>query len=187
VDTEPNYETERKFLVRGTAWRGSDEGTAITQGYLTTDPEKTIRIRLHGNRAVLTVKGASERDRRIEAESDLSDVAAAKTMLACFAVGTAVEKRRHIIDVRGFRWEVDEFLAANAGLVTAELEAPETKTAEEAEEFFGSALSEENRPVWLGPEVTTDRRYANSRLSERPFSTWPTEDRAQMDDLRSVR
>ena len=183
MSNQPKYETERKFLVRGSPWSEATQSRSMVQGYLTTDPDKTIRVRIDGDIAVLTVKGATDGDRRIECESQLVDSEAARTMLACFSVGTRVEKRRHLIEVAGNVWEVDEFLADNAGLVVAELEAPDGTTPEQAESFFAEALSTGKRPTWLGPEVTTDWRYANSQLSERPFSSWTDDERADMASL----
>ena len=85
------------------------------------------------------------------------------------ALGAVVEKRRHLIDHDGFRYEVDEFTGANAGLVVAELEV-----ADEAD--FARALG--RPPAWLGPDVSADRRLLNACLAERPFSTWPADEQA---------
>jgi CYTH domain-containing protein len=149
-------EIERKFLVQGTPWREAD-GTKLSQGYLNPDKERTVRVRLAGEKAYLTIKGVTRGATRTEFEYEIP-VADAEQLLK-LSEGAVIEKRRHVIVHDGSKWEVDEFLGLNAGLVMAEIEL-------QAEDQPFS------RPSWLGREVTDDSRYYNSSLSSHPYSTW---------------
>ncbi|QPF73033.1 CYTH domain-containing protein [Roseateles sp. DAIF2] len=150
-------EIERKFLVAtGEGWRRPD-ALVFSQGYLNRAAERTVRVRIAGARAFLTIKGKSRGASRAEFEYEIP-VADARELLA-LCEGPLIEKTRHTLEVEGTRWEVDEFHGANAGLVLAEVEL-----AHEDQPFA--------RPAWLGAEVTGDERYYNSRLSEHPFSAW---------------
>lgn len=162
-------EIEKKFLVSGDAWRGRGEHVEIRQGYLSTDPERVVRVRLSGAQGTLTVKGRARGARRIEVEVSLSAADAAELLPLC--KGALVEKRRHLVEHAGFRWEVDEFTGENAGLVVAELEV-----ADEAD--FARALSDP--PSWLGAEVSEDFRLSNAALSERPFHAWSDAERRSL-------
>jgi len=150
-------EIERKFLVRDEAWRSLGEATYYCQGYLNSDSNNTVRIRVAGDRAMLTVKGPTRGTRRAEFEYEVP-VAHAKEMLE-LCKEPPVEKRRTKIPFEGFVWEVDEFLGANRGLILAEVEL------ETEDQQFAI-------PDWIGEEVTGDVRYYNSRLAKQPFSTW---------------
>jgi len=161
-------EIERKYLVKSEQWRGTGHHVPMRQGYLSTDPDRVVRVRTAGDRGYLTIKGRARGARRAEFEFEIP-LADANEMLA-LCKGTLVEKQRHTIDVSGFRWEVDEFAGANAGLVVAELEV-----ADEAE--FERALAA--APEWLGEDVTDDSCVSNARLSEQPASSWSTEQRAR--------
>lgn len=150
-------EIERKFLVRGRPWTGR-RGQIMRQGYLANQDGTTLRVRMVGDRATLTIKGPSQGMSRLEFEyqipaSDASD------MLNQLAKGGLIEKTRYLIEHEGHCWEVDVFAGENAGLVVAEIEL----TTEE--EVFA-------RPSWLGLEVTQDCRYFNSALSRHPYSQW---------------
>jgi adenylate cyclase len=149
-------EIERKFLVTGDAWR-QGEGVPYAQGYLNRDPERTVRVRIAGTRAFLTVKGVARGATRLEFEYEVP-VADAQAMLA-LSDGPVVLKRRRHVGHEGSTWEVDEFLGDNAGLVVAEIELQS-----EAQAF--------TKPDWLGAEVTGDPRYFNSSLAAHPFSRW---------------
>jgi adenylate cyclase len=150
-------EIERKFLVVGDAWREGAVGTLYRQGYLSRETGRTVRVRVAGDAAYLTIKGPVEGIARAEFEYPIpaEDVDA----LLELCDGPPIEKCRHIVPFGGLRWEVDEFLGANAGLVVAEIELES-----EDQEFA--------RPPWLGREVSDDPRYFNSRLVEFPFSAW---------------
>lgn len=150
-------EIERKFLVRGEAWRTA-EGVAYCQGYLNRDPERTVRVRVAGPKAWLTVKGSNQGATRAEFEYEIPLVDGQALLHLCD--GPRVLKVRHRVQVGATLWEVDEFFGDNAGLVVAEVELP----AEDAP--F-------ERPDWLGAEVTGDPRYYNSNLAALPFTQWP--------------
>ncbi|MEN3277859.1 MAG: adenylate cyclase [Massilia sp.] len=151
-------EIERKFLVRGDAWRTLGSATLLRQGYLSADPERTVRVRIEGEGAVLTIKGKSRGATRGEWEYPIP-VNEAAELLDQLCQQPLVEKVRRRIVVGAHTWEVDEFLGANAGLVVAEIEL-----ASEAEAF--------DRPDWIGSEVTHDKRYFNSNLIRHPYSSW---------------
>ena len=151
-------EIERKFLVHGDGWRQpAERQTRFSQGYLSRDPARTVRVRVAGERAFLTIKGATRGATRAEFEYEIP-VADARQLLA-MCDGPVVEKIRHLCQHEGMTWEVDEFLDANAGLVVAEIEL-----VEEGQVFA--------RPAWLGAEVTGDGRYVNANLAVKPFTSW---------------
>jgi adenylate cyclase len=114
-------EIERKFLVAGDGWRAAaTASTRFSQGYLSRDPARTVRVRIAGDAAFLTIKGATHGATRAEFEYAVP-LADAQQMLA-MCDGPVVEKVRHLCPHEGMTWEVDEFLGANAGLVLAEIE-----------------------------------------------------------------
>ncbi len=150
-------EIERKFLVRGEAWRDLAEGVPFRQGYLQTRP-CTVRVRTEGARGVLTIKGPSQGLARQEFEYEIP-VEEADLMLDTLAQRPLIQKRRYALPYKGLVWEVDEFFEENAGLIVAEIEL-----SYEAQPF--------EKPEWIGEEVTGDRRYSNASLSVLPFSRW---------------
>lgn len=149
-------EIERKFLLASDAWRSQiKQSTRIAQGYLATDP--TVRVRVRGAEGFLTIKGKStDGISRAEFEYPIPAADALELLKLCPNV---LDKTRHLIDLHGFTWEVDEFHGENAGLIVAELELPAVDTPYA-------------RPDWLGTEVTGDVRYYNSVLSQTPYSRW---------------
>ncbi|MEE4250618.1 MAG: CYTH domain-containing protein [Alcanivoracaceae bacterium] len=150
-------EIERKFLLRETAFLENLEGQRICQGYLSHSPEATVRIRLVGDQAFLTIKGRSTGIRRAEFEYPIpADDALA--MLALCGQGR-IDKTRYRIKVGNHIWEVDVFAGDNQGLIVAEIEL-----ASERETFVS--------PDWLGEEVSHDPRYFNSQLSQKPYNSW---------------
>jgi adenylate cyclase len=149
-------EIERKFLVQGTDWRHV-AGVPFSQGYLNRDKERTVRVRIAGDKAFLTIKGVTQGATRAEFEYEIP-VADAEHLLK-LSDGPIVQKNRHVIVHEGSTWEVDEFLGDNAGLVVAEIEL-----SSEDQQF--------SRPPWLGMEVTHDSRYFNSNLARHPYSSW---------------
>ena len=152
-------EIERKFLLNSDAWRAhSDGGSVIMQGYLANEKRCSVRIRVKGDAAWLTVKGPGVNLTRAEFEYPIP-VADAHSMLADLAERPFIEKTRHIVDHGPHRWEIDEFAGANAGLIVAEVELASVDEAFE-------------RPSWLGEEVSDDPRYLNAALVKRPFSEW---------------
>jgi adenylate cyclase len=149
-------EIERKFLVLGDDWR-TDQGVRVRQGYLNRDKERTVRVRIAGEKAFLTIKGINTGATCAEFEYEIPAVDAGQLLKLCD--GPLIEKTRHTIAYAGMTWEIDEFHGANEGLVVAEVEL------EAVEQTFV-------RPAWLGPEVTSDTRYFNSNLAVRPYSIW---------------
>ena len=146
-------EIERKFLVQGTPWRNGS-GVRFSQGYLNRDKERTVRVRIAGDKAFLTIKGVTQGASRAEFEYEIP-VSDAQQLIK-LSDGTIIQKNRYVIVHEGSTWEVDEFLGDNAGLVLAEIELKS-----EDQPF--------SRPPWLGAEVTHDRRYYNSSLASHPY------------------
>ncbi len=153
------FEIERKFLVSGDAWRGSAEPVRMRQGYVATKDGTTVRVRIVGGEAFLTLKDHAVGLVRHEFECPIP-VGDAETILDTVC-GNLVEKNRYRIPAKeqGLVWEVDEFFGANAPLVTAEIELPDEKTVVEL-------------PDWIGCEVTNDHRYKNNNLAEHPYAEW---------------
>jgi adenylate cyclase len=150
-------EIERKFLVADRAVLDGLIGTAYRQGYLSTAPERTVRVRHAGETAFLTVKSISIGASRAEFEYPIP-VADVDALLA-LCERPIIEKVRYRIGHAGLVWEVDVFGGDNAGLVVAEVEIPSLQTAVEV-------------PAWVGAEVTDDPRYFNAYLVSNPFSAW---------------
>lgn len=151
-------EIERKFLVKDCTWKSGRSGLLCSQGYLAADEEVTVRVRIIGVRAYLTVKGRTQGMTRDEFEYEI-DVEDADIMLHNMAKKGTVVKMRYKVESEGMIWEVDEFLYDNEGLILAEIELER-----EDQEI---AL-----PEWIGDEVTGDVRYNNSSLALHPFSRW---------------
>lgn len=151
-------EIERKFLVSGEAWRQTAEGTRYRQGFLSTEPERTVRVRVAGPRGSITVKGKNVGARRAEFEYEIP-VADAERMLDSLCKRPLIEKVRYVLAVGAHTWEIDVFEGDNAGLVVAEIEL---RREDEAFE----------RPEWVGDEVTGDPRYFNSNLVANPYRAW---------------
>lgn len=149
-------EIERKFLVTGDAWR-SAPAVFYSQGYLNRDKSRTVRVRIAGEEAFLTIKGQSVGASRAEFEYPIPLWDARELLGLCEQ--PLVEKYRRKILFEGLVWEVDEFLGENQGLVVAEVELP-------------SEMAYFSKPEWVGQEVTEDPRYFNSNLSKAPFSSW---------------
>jgi adenylate cyclase len=150
-------EIERKFLVRDPSVVAGSAGTRFRQGYLSRDPERTVRVRRAGDRAWLTIKGRSRGASRDEFEYEIPPQDAEQLLALC--PNPLIEKTRHLVDVDGATWEVDVFEGDNAGLVIAEIE-------------LGAVDAPVTIPDWAGPEVTEDPRYYNANLAARPFGTW---------------
>lgn len=155
-----HLEIERKFLVRSDGFKqNATSQTRIVQGFLNTDPERTVRVRIKGERGFLTVKGASNESgtTRFEWETEISVAEAANLIDLCEA--GILEKVRFEVPLGKHMFEVDEFLGENKGLLLAEVEL-----THEDERF--------ERPDWLGQEVTGQVQYYNSQLSIKPFKEW---------------
>jgi adenylate cyclase len=157
-------EIERKFLVRHEGWRDEVmKSVRMRQGYLDTEKQCSVRMRISGDRAWLNIKSSTIGASRQEFEYEIP-LADAAVMLESFCRKPLVEKVRHFVPVAGLVWEIDVFEGENEGLVVAEVEL------EHPEEDF-------EKPDWLGLEVTHDERYYNHFLSSRPFRRWPEADR----------
>ena len=154
-----SQEIERKFLVKGDFKQNSDSSMRITQGYLSSAPERIVRIRIYGDKAFLTIKGITNSSgiSRYEWEKEIV-VAEAHELLKLCEPGI-IDKTRYLVKSGKNTFEVDEFYGANEGLVVAEIEL-----VEENQQF--------EKPDWLGEEVTGDKKYFNSRLVKTPFSRW---------------
>jgi adenylate cyclase len=167
-------EIERKFLVRGDAWRALAHRTIpMAQGYLNDQAamdrgtqKASVRVRLEGGEARLNLKSRELGHTRQEFDYPIP-VDDARALLA-LCVGGLIDKRRHLVEHAGHLWEIDEFLGDNAGLVVAEIEL------DSGDEWF-------ERPSWLGIEVTDATRYYNLALASRPYSQWSEAERAASD------
>lgn len=151
-------EIERKFLVSGDGWRPGALGVAYRQGYLAAGAGITVRARVAGERAWLTIKGPAAAGARDEYEYPIPVVDALE-MLERLCAGGQVEKTRHRVPYAGNTWEVDEFLGENAPLVVAEVELDRID-------------AEVALPPWVGLEVTYDPRYTNAALARHPYGRW---------------
>lgn len=151
-------EIERKFLLQGDGWRSLGQPVLLRQGYLSSQAERVVRVRIEGEGATLTIKGRSTGATRGEWEYPIP-LADAAELLDRLCERPLIEKYRRRIEYAGNVWEVDEFLGANEGLVFAEIEL-----ASEQQAF--------DKPDWIGAEVTHDPRYFNSSLIRLPFSQW---------------
>lgn len=153
-----SMEIERKFLVADTAVLQGLRGERMLQAYIAATDRATVRVRIAGDHAWLTLKGATTGISRREFEYPVP-VADAALCLAELCGDGVVSKTRYRVPHAGHVWEVDVFDGANAGLVVAEIELSA------ADEVF-------ERPAWLGEEVSGDPRYANSQLAVRPYGSW---------------
>lgn len=153
-------EIERKFLVKGDFKTEATKSIRIIQGYLSSLPERTVRVRIWDNKGFLTIKGKPNATgmSRFEWEKEIPKEEALELLKICEP--GVVNKTRYIIPAQlPLVFEVDEFYDENEGLILAEIEVPR-----EDYPF--------NKPEWLGEEVTGDVRYYNSYLVKHPFKTW---------------
>ena len=153
-------EIERKFLVKNDSFKKEAfTKNRIMQGYLSSIAERTVRIRIKGETAYLTIKGASNESglSRFEWEKEIP-VADAKNLILLSEAGI-IDKTRFEIKIGIHLFEVDEFYGENDGLIIAEIEL-----TSETETFI--------KPDWLGEEVTNDIRYYNAYLSSNPYNKW---------------
>ena len=153
-------EIERKFLVTTEVFKKEAiRKTRIIQGFLNTNKERTVRIRLRGELGFITIKGASSDDglSRFEWEKEISKTDAEALLKLCEK--GVIEKIRYEVEIGNHLFEVDEFFGDNQGLIVAEVELNHV-----SEDF--------EKPLWLGEEVTGDVKYYNSQLSLHPFKSW---------------
>ena len=152
-------EIERKFLVKGDFKSEAFKATRITQGYLSSVPERTVRVRVKGDKGFITIKGIGNASgiTRYEWEKEIPVEDVKELLLICEP--GVIDKTRYLVKAGEYTFEVDEFHGDNEGLIVAELELPDENAPFE-------------RPDWLGEEVTGDSRYYNAALSVNPFKTW---------------
>lgn len=153
-------EIERKFLVKDDTFKKEAfTQNHIAQGYLSSVPERTVRIRIKGNKGFLTIKGISNESglSRFEWEKEIPIEEAKKLLLLCEK--GVIDKTRFEVKAGNHVFEIDEFHDENEGLIIAEIELKS-----ETETF--------NKPNWLAEEVTNDKRYYNSYLSNNPYKNW---------------
>jgi adenylate cyclase len=151
-------ETERKFLLSSDAWRAAiTSSTRIRQGFLPSTGAVFVRIRTIGDHATLTIKAPKRGLTRLEYEYPIPLPDAAELLTLCDP--PLIDKTRHLVPHAHHTWEIDEFHAANAGLIIAELEL-----RSESEPF--------DRPPWLGQEVSHEPRYLNVNLAKKPYRSW---------------
>jgi len=149
-----------KFLVIGDYKRFVSKERKIIQGFLSTVPERTVRVRINGDKGFLTIKGIGNKSgaSRFEFEKEIS-VDDAKDLMAICEPGV-IEKTRFIVPItKGLIFEVDEFYGENEGLTVAEIELPSEETSFE-------------KPEWLGSEVTGEVKYYNAMLMKNPYKNW---------------
>ncbi|MBL8316442.1 MAG: CYTH domain-containing protein [Rubrivivax sp.] len=151
-------EIERKFVIDQAAWVPQGSGVRFRQGYLSSNKERVVRVRIEGQSAKLTIKGATIGVTRSEFEYSIP-LEDAAILLDRLCEQPLIDKHRHTEVHFGKTWEIDVFHGPNEGLVLAELEL-----ATEDEEF--------QRPVWVLAEVSGDARYFNSNLVKNPYSNW---------------
>jgi len=151
-------EIERKFLVKSDEYKKLAKGIFIRQGFLSTDKNRVVRIRIIADKAFLTIKGKNKGIERPEFEYEIP-VQEATEMLEELCFTPIIEKYRYVINFQGFTWEVDEFKDANHGLVIAEIELENSNQMPP-------------KPNWVGNEVSDDPRYFNSNLIANPYSEW---------------
>lgn len=153
-----SVEIERKFLVVNDQWKTQGNRISIRQGYLSSHPDRIVRVRIQDAEALLTIKGRTIGVTRGEWEYPIP-LEDEQRFLDTLCEQPLIEKNRYRIPYEGLLWEVDEFFGENSGLVVAEIEL----------------LTEDQvfkKPNWVGDEVTHDSRYANANLLRHPFTRW---------------
>lgn len=151
-------EIERKFLVLGEEWKTLAQPVLMRQAYLSSTPERVVRVRIENDSAYLTIKGRSAGISRSEWEYAIP-LHEAQELIDQLCEQPVIEKQRYRIPFGEHIWEVDEFFGENVGLCVAEVEL-----RCEQEPFL--------RPTWVGEEVSDDHRYANAQLFKHPYSRW---------------
>lgn len=151
-------EIERKYLVKGNSYKCGISGYLYKQGYLSSNPESVVRIRVCNDKGYVTIKSRAEGISRLEFEYEipLND---AEEMLNLLCEKPIIEKHRYKYEYMGFVWEIDEFHGENEGLIVAEIE-------------LDNENSVFSKPEWVGEEVTGVIKYNNSYLVEHPFAEW---------------
>ncbi|MCK6614294.1 MAG: CYTH domain-containing protein [Ignavibacteriales bacterium] len=152
-------EIERKFLVKGEFKKFASKETRIVQGYLSSVPERTVRVRIKGDKGYITIKGIGSASgaTRFEWEKEIPASEVEELLKICEP--GVIDKTRYLVKSGNHTFEVDEFYGENQGLTLAEIEL-----SSEDESF--------QKPDWLGDEVTGDTKYYNSMLMKNPFTRW---------------
>ncbi len=152
-------EIERKFLVKGDFKSKAKKQTRITQGYLSSVPERTVRVRIKGDQGFITIKGIGNASgaSRYEWEKEIP-VSEVEELLKICEAGV-IDKTRFLVDAGDHTYEVDEFYGNNQGLIVAEVE-------------LGAEDENFEKPEWLGEEVTGDVKYFNAMLMKNPYKNW---------------
>jgi adenylate cyclase len=152
-------EVERKFLVKGEFKNIASKETRIVQGYLSSVPERTVRVRIKGDKGFITIKGIGNTSgaTRYEWEKEIP-INEVEDLLKICEPGV-IDKTRYLVKAGNHTYEVDEFYGENQGLIVAEVEL-----LSESERF--------DKPEWLGEEVTGDTKYYNSMLMKNPYTKW---------------
>lgn len=152
-------EIEHKFLLANDDWRKSvQKSVKFRQGYLSSQPTSSIRVRIAGNQAWLNIKSATIGTQRLEFEYEIP-LDDAEEILRSLCAKPLIEKTRHFVPNDDNLWEIDEFEGDNDGLIIAEIELPEV----------GKSFT---KPRWLGVEVTHELRYYNNNLVSNPYNKW---------------
>ena len=151
-------EIERKYLVKPGAWTPKGPGTHFQQGYLNSQKERVVRVRIEGSVAKLTIKGPTSGVTRAEFEYGIP-LEDAGLILNQLCERPLIDKHRHVEHHLGRAWEIDVFHGENEGLVVAEIELP-------------TPDAKVDLPDWVGIEVSSDPRYYNSNLLKNPYTTW---------------
>ena len=153
-------EIERKYLVRPGTWVPASAGIHFVQGYLNSQKERVVRVRIEGDQARLTVKGLTTSLTRLEFDYPIP-LADATVLLEQLCERPLIDKHRHIETFGDLTWEIDVFHGDNEGLVIAEVE-------------LTSEADVVSLPPWAGDDVSSDPRYFNSNLLTHPYRTWTT-------------
>jgi adenylate cyclase len=152
-------EIEHKFLLADESWRNEVSHSVLyKQGYLSSSPLGSVRVRISDSQAWLNIKSATIGTSRQEFEYEIP-LGDAHILLDDLCFKPLIEKTRHFVHRDQHIWEIDEFMGENAGLIVAEIELLEI-----GEDFV--------RPSWLGQEVTADIRYYNNQLTKHPYRDW---------------
>ncbi len=152
------FEIERKFLVKNSAWKElCDKGTPIKQGYLNSHKERTVRVRIKGDKGFLTIKGIARNITRHEFEYEIPCSDAVSMLKICEM--SIIDKTRYEVKQGDITWEIDVFYGDNEGLIIAEVELKS-----ENQQF--------EKPKWLGQEVSGNVSYYNANLISNPYKNW---------------
>lgn len=151
-------EIERKFLVIANSYRNNARGLFCKQGYLSAEPNCTVRVRILGDKGFITIKGATKGFSRSEFEYEVPQDDA-KQMLDELCIKPLIEKHRYTVKISGLVWDIDEFHSQNEGLVIAEV-----RLDSESQLF--------SLPDWVGRDVSDDVRYLNVNLVKNPYCNW---------------